>query len=150
MSHSPNKVFAYITNQNRLLVFSHPNFPEAGTQVPAGTVEQDEKLQNAVLREAYEETGLVGLKLIGYLGSCTYDMSPWGGHSAQHRHFFHLEIDRETPDLWQYYETSSGKQEPILFELFWVQLPDGVPELIAGHGQMLPQLLTQQYREVWP
>jgi 8-oxo-dGTP diphosphatase len=148
MSHSPNKVFAYITNQNRLLVFSHPNFPEAGTQVPAGTVEQDEKLQNAVLREAYEETGLVGLKLIGYLGSCTYDMSPWGGHSAQQRHFFHLEIDRETPDLWQYHETSGGKQEPILFELFWVQLPDGVPELIAGHGQMLPQLLTQQYREV--
>ena len=30
------KVFAYITYQRRLLVFSHPDFPEAGIQVPTG------------------------------------------------------------------------------------------------------------------
>jgi 8-oxo-dGTP pyrophosphatase MutT (NUDIX family) len=138
MSHSPEKVFAYITNHNRLLVFSHPNSPEAGIQVPAGTVKQNETLQNAVLREAYEETGLVGLKLIGYLGNCVYDMSPERGNSAQCRHFFHLEVDGEMPNLWQHYETSGGKREPILFELFWAHLPDGVPERIAGHGQMPP------------
>jgi 8-oxo-dGTP diphosphatase len=146
MPQPPTKVFAYITNQSRLLVFSHPDFPEAGIQVPAGTVEQGEILQDAVLREAYEETGLVGLKSIGYLGSCIYDMSPWGSHSSQYRHFFHLEPTEEVPDIWQYHETSGSKTEPILFELFWTQLPDGVPELIAGHGQMLPQLLMQQYQ----
>jgi hypothetical protein len=37
-----DKVFAYITHTDRLLVFSHPDFPEADIQVPAGTVKQDE------------------------------------------------------------------------------------------------------------
>ena len=43
------KVFAYITNQNRLLVFRHLDFPEAGIQVPAGTVMANEDLVTAVL-----------------------------------------------------------------------------------------------------
>jgi 8-oxo-dGTP pyrophosphatase MutT (NUDIX family) len=148
MSPPPTKVFAYITNQNFLLVFSHPDFPEAGIQVPGGTVEPGEPLQEAVLREAYEETGLVGLKLIGYLGSCVYDMSPWGGHPSQQRHFFHLELDGQSPRVWQHHETSGGKRDPILFELFWAELPNGIPKLFADHGQMLSKLLTQQYQEV--
>ncbi|NJO42556.1 MAG: NUDIX domain-containing protein [Cyanobacteria bacterium CRU_2_1] len=148
MSHPPTKVFAYITNQDRLLVFSHPDFPEVGIQVPAGTVEQSETLQEAVLREAYEETGLVGLKLIGYLGSCIYDMSPWGGHPSQQRHFFHLEVEGKILSRWRHNETSGGNRDPIMFELFWAQLPDEVPELIAGHGQMIFALLSQRYQEV--
>ena len=148
ISHSSTKVFAYITSQDHLLVFSHPDFPEAGIQVPAGTVEPGETLPAAVLREAYEETGLIGLKLVGYLGSCIYDMSPWGGHASQHRHFFHLELNGESPSLWQHQEASGGKRDPILFELFWAKLPSGVPELIAGHGQMLSALLARQYQEV--
>ena len=32
------KVVAYITNGQRLLVFTHPLSPEAGIQVPAGTM----------------------------------------------------------------------------------------------------------------
>ncbi|NJO80170.1 MAG: NUDIX domain-containing protein [Cyanobacteria bacterium RM1_2_2] len=150
-SDSPAKVFAYITHQNRLLVFSHPDCSAAGIQVPAGTVEPGETLQAAILREAYEETGLLKLKLIGYLGSCTYDMSPWGGPASQQRHFFHLEwepVEREGEPIhsWQHYETSGGKRYPILFELFWVALPEDVPKLIAGHDQMLSKLLLHQYQ----
>jgi ADP-ribose pyrophosphatase YjhB (NUDIX family) len=52
------KVFAYITQGNRLLVFRHADFPEAGLQVPAGTVRLDERPEDAVLREAFEETGV--------------------------------------------------------------------------------------------
>lgn len=62
------KVFAYITSGNRLLVFWHPDAPEAGTQVPAGTVEPGERPEAAVLREAFEETSLPGLELAGLLG----------------------------------------------------------------------------------
>ena len=32
------KAFAYVTHGNRLLIFSHPLAPEAGLQVPAGTM----------------------------------------------------------------------------------------------------------------
>ncbi len=35
-----HKVFAYITSQHQLLVFRHPYAPEAGIQVPAGTIEE--------------------------------------------------------------------------------------------------------------
>jgi 8-oxo-dGTP diphosphatase len=139
----PAKVFAYITHQQHLLVFTHPDFPEAGIQVPAGTVEPGETLQAAVLREAHEETGLVRLKLRRYLGNCLYDMSPWGGHPSQQRHFFYLVLEGECSRQWRHHETSGGKRAPIVVEFFWAQLPDHVPKLMAGHGQMISVLLSQ-------
>jgi hypothetical protein len=33
-----HKVLAYITHGERLLIFSHPDAPEAGLQVPGGDV----------------------------------------------------------------------------------------------------------------
>ena len=69
------KVIAYITCGDKLLVFSHPRYPEAGIQVPAGTVEEGEPLEEAVLREAREETGLKGLRTQSYLGVREYDLS---------------------------------------------------------------------------
>jgi NUDIX domain len=50
-----HKVFAYITHCNRLLVFVHPFAPEAGIQIPAGTIKANERPEEAVLREAFEE-----------------------------------------------------------------------------------------------
>jgi hypothetical protein len=36
-----DKVIAYITHGDRLPVFSHTQYPEAGIQAPAGTVKTD-------------------------------------------------------------------------------------------------------------
>ncbi len=47
-----HKVFAYITHGHHLLVFRHLYVPEAGIQVPAGTVEENERSEDAVLRNA--------------------------------------------------------------------------------------------------
>ena len=41
-----------------LLVFDHRDYPEAGTQIPAGGVDTGESIEEAVLREVLEETGL--------------------------------------------------------------------------------------------
>ena len=38
MADCKQKAFAYITHGNRLLVFRHVHHPEAGVQVPVGTV----------------------------------------------------------------------------------------------------------------
>ena len=62
------KVVAYVTSGDRLLVFRHVHEPEAGIQVPAGTVEPGESPDDAVIREAHEETGLAGLTIRRYLG----------------------------------------------------------------------------------
>jgi ADP-ribose pyrophosphatase YjhB (NUDIX family) len=62
MHHPIQKVTAFITREGEpgpeLLVFEHEHMPEAGIQVPAGTVEISEPIEQAVLREAWEETGL--------------------------------------------------------------------------------------------
>ena len=48
-----SKVLAYIVRGDELLVFRHRDYPEAGLQVPAGTIEQGECSRSAVLREVY-------------------------------------------------------------------------------------------------
>ena len=54
------KAVCYITRDRRILVFEHPGAPDAGIQVPAGTIEPGEDPARAALREAAEESGLRG------------------------------------------------------------------------------------------
>ena len=139
-----HKVFAYITHASRLLIFRHLDFPEAGLQVPAGTVEPGEDFAAAVLREAQEETGLDGLTIVAALGEHVRDMSDVGRDAIHHRHFYHLRCTATPPERWRHDETdpSDGSPAPIRFEFYWVDLPDGVPELICDHGQFIPRLLN--------
>jgi 8-oxo-dGTP pyrophosphatase MutT (NUDIX family) len=137
-----HKVFAYITHRNRLLVFRHVDFPEAGIQVPAGTVKPGEDLTVAVLREAQEETGLPDLTTKTYLGQQIRNMEDVGKLEIHHRHFYHLVCGGEPPDQWHHDETdpSEGGSSPIRFAFFWAAIPDEVPELICDHGILLPNL----------
>lgn len=136
------KVFAYITHRNRLLVFRHTDFPEAGIQVPAGTVLPNEDLTTAVLREAEEETGLQDLVIKAHLGEQIRNMEDVRKDEIHHRHFYHLLCIGDPPEQWQHDETSpsDGGASPIRFEFFWAAMPDQIPDLIADHGVMLPNL----------
>jgi RimJ/RimL family protein N-acetyltransferase/8-oxo-dGTP pyrophosphatase MutT (NUDIX family) len=137
-----HKVFAYITYGERLLLFSHPFAPEAGIQVPAGTVETNEDWETAVLREATEETGLPGLQIVRHLGDAEHQ---WPGREEiALRHFYHLRCTEEPPERWWHGELypSEGEAESIPFEFFWAQLPHEVPLLAPGHGQFLAKLMA--------
>ena len=138
-----HKVFAYITNGNRLLVFDHPEHPEAGTQVPSGTRPEEESSEAAVLREAEEETGLEGLKIEGFLGEVDFLVPEW--NQLLRRRFYHLSCPGTPADRWRHFERhpSDGTTAPILFELYWVDLPDGVPPLSPGHDAMLKYLIER-------
>jgi len=140
--HSAEKVIAYITHADRLLVFSHPHHPEAGLQVPGGTIEEGELPEDAVLREAQEETGLAGLEIHSYLGTQEVDVSTDGRSEIQRRHFFHLTLRGEAPVRWRHFEEhpSDGSTEPIELEHFWVQYPGKDPELSGGQGELLHKL----------
>jgi len=135
------KVLTYITRGSGLLVFRHPDSPESGIQVPGGTVEPGERVEDAALREAIEETGLASLRLSIYLGDMSRDMSDFGMDEIHHRHYFHVWCDEEPPATWQYYELNPhGSHQPILFDFYWVNLMDGVPALTANHAAYIPKL----------
>jgi 8-oxo-dGTP pyrophosphatase MutT (NUDIX family) len=136
------KAFAYITSSTRLLVFTHPNHAEAGIQVPAGTVEQGETPDAAVLREAAEETGLSGLRLNRWIGREVFDAHPYGRDEFHDRWFFHLTCDEPPPERWRHGESAAanGSHDVIPFEFFWVDLFGNMPALIAGHDRFIGQL----------
>jgi 8-oxo-dGTP pyrophosphatase MutT (NUDIX family) len=132
------KVVAYITHNDRLLVFRHSDFPyeEVGLQVPAGTVKPNEDPATAVLREATEETDLHTLRVVRELGTADYDMTPYR-REIHERHFFHLTVDGTVPERWESAERDHG--DPIRFECFWIPLADG-HVLSGGQGALLATL----------
>ena len=93
MTRRVDKVVVYITRGDLLLVFTHPDFPEAGLQVPAGTVEVGEAPADAARREAHEETGLERLSGWTFLGERERDMRDFGRDEVQRRFFFHARCD---------------------------------------------------------
>ena len=142
MAHIRHIVLAYITHADRLLVFAQPDFPEAGIQVPGGMVEEGEEPDEAVMREAFEETGLSGLRLQAFLGD--HSLSPPGWDEIHHRFFYHLTCEGRPPARWRHDETDPALGPgPITFEFFWVKLPDEVPPLFGGTDVMLPELLDR-------
>ena len=137
------KAMAYITTGKRLLVFSHPDFPAAGVQVPKGTLKAGESPAEGVMREAFEETGLKDLRLDSFLGVYDHPFPELG--ELQRRYFYHLVCDNSPQERWQHWETDpgNGTPDPIRFEFFWADLPDGLPQLQPGHDRMLPALMEK-------
>ncbi len=147
------KVYAYITHRNRLLVFTQPEtLDESGVQVPGGTMDPGERPEEAVMREAYEETGLTGLHLVRFLSSRDRDFRQYGDEpihqEIHHRHFFHLTCTEAPPERWDHFEQhpSDGSPGPIRFTLFWASLPDGVPALAGEMDACLPELMDSLRR----
>lgn len=140
------KAIAYITSGDRLLVFEHTDFPDAGVQVPAGTVEQGESPREAVLREAREETGLERLRLVRYLGERTFDLQNVGRTGVEQRHFFHLVAEGELSETWRHAEMdpSDGSPAPIWFRFYWVSLRGQMPVLSGDQAALLGKVWLER------
>jgi len=131
------KVICYVVHDGELLIFRHRDHPDAGVQVPAGTVAIGEAPAPAAVREAEEETGKRGFALIRELG--VYDhkfRETFRGverHEMHERHVFLLAPPPDLPERWSHFaEPESGG---FWFEFFWVPL---VPELrLAGDQHAL-------------
>lgn len=130
------KAVAYIVRDSKLLVFEHRDYPEAGVQVPAGTVGDSEDLEVAVLREAGEETGLDGLRVVGYLGSQEFQ----DPEQLSERHYFLLTVD-DAPKKWTHWESdATGTDEDFAFNLYWVSIEKAVEILHPAFGAKLENL----------
>ena len=121
---------AYIVRGDSLVALVHENdenpLLDSGLQVPAGTVHDGEDSAVAVLREAFEETGLRGLRIVRRLGR---DEITWPGGPPQVRDFFHLTTD-EAPTEWHHIEDDGGTGSPKPFRLFWI--PRSKASLLAA------------------
>ena len=140
MSTYRDRVVAYITKGDKLLVFRHLDYPEAGVQVPAGHPEEGEELVDAVIRESIEETGLEGFEFVKYLGHREYDFND-KDIGLERRHFYHLRYHGKPEEKWIHYEfdPSDDTPPPVRFEFNWVPISEAT--LDWDHYAMLYLLL---------
>jgi 8-oxo-dGTP pyrophosphatase MutT (NUDIX family) len=131
------KAVAYVVRDGQLLVFRHRDvdLAVAGVQVPAGTIRDGEAPAEAAVREAEEETGLPGLRVVRALGVYDYDVRP-GRNEIHERHFFHLSTDASVDDEWLWLERHDGVGEPTPFICSWIPLGQA-HVLAAGFGALI-------------
>lgn len=147
MVHSPHmtarltgvqKVEAYITRliggTATLLLFTQRGCPQAGWQVPAGTVEPGETLLDALHREIFEESGLQGLQVVSLLG---VHLNP---HNGMLRHAYHLAAPKGLAPSWPHRVHGIGEDHGMVFEYSWVPLTS-LPPLHARFARWLPALV---------
>ncbi|MGY5853527.1 MAG: NUDIX domain-containing protein [Candidatus Thorarchaeota archaeon] len=137
-----------MTRGAQLLVFVEQGFEYFGWQIPAGSQEEGESLENAILRETGEETGLKDIHINRHLGSTLVDQRKHGLEIIHHRHFYHVLCNETTPDTWSHEEKDPSfiaelTPERIIFNLFWVDLKNNSIQLAEGHGAFIPELLQE-------
>ncbi len=137
------KILAYITrqrgNQNELLVFEHLDFPDAGVQVPKGTVEPGEATDSAARREVHEETGLTKLDGLQRIGATIQPPFVEGGESEEWN-FFAMRMDGDVPDSWTHLVGGKGDDEGVRFRYYWLPLD---PSLELAGGQHVGLTLSE-------
>lgn len=136
-----DKVLAYIVRNSssgqELLVFDHRNFPDAGTQVPAGTVKLGEPIENALKREVLEESG-ISLSSIGrFVGS--YEWHRNDLNELHKRHVFFISLEG-LKDSWQHIVTGSDDDNSLVFDYFWISLEEASSLLAANQGDYLEHI----------
>ena len=112
-----------------LLVFDHVDFPDAGTQVPAGGMDPGESVSEAATREVSEECGLTTVAVVRELGKSDRPHAETG--RAQHTTYVLVTTTDARPG-WTWRVGGNGEDEGLLFRCWFTPLPlDGVE--LSGH-----------------
>ena len=125
-----DRVVAYVTRtrggRHELLTIEAEGDAEGGVQVPAGRLDIGETLEEGVLRELAEETGLTDARIVRELPEfeCTY--ATWN-----HNHAFHLVAGDETPQSWRHSVQGEGVDAGTVHICSWVPLG---PDLVLWHA----------------
>ena len=145
-----DKVVAYIVHDGQLAVFTHREpepLVQSGLQVPAGTVQPGEPPEQAVLREASEETGLSGLYVDRFVGTSNYDMRP-AGNGVHRRHFYLLRLLTTPPPTWTFDPAPEANEHgPMTFDFRWIPVAHG-HILAGGLGAMIGAITSQGHGRV--
>jgi 8-oxo-dGTP pyrophosphatase MutT (NUDIX family) len=136
-----HKVLIYLlrpaAGPSEVLVFQHRDYPEAGVQVPAGTVEPGEDVAATAYREVLEESGL-GAERVHLVQKLTDFPEPqW----QQHRHVFLFRPLVPLPDTWSHTVHGHGEDEGMVFNFYW--LPATPQLVLAGEQHRLLGLAVE-------
>lgn len=118
------RVLVYVERADGLLVFEHRDHSDAGTQVPAGGVDEGESLIDAARREVLEETGVEIDGELTLLG--THEHLDGLGEPAL-THFFRAEAPDGLPRAWQHTVGGAGEDAELVFDCRF----DAAPKLWA-------------------
>jgi 8-oxo-dGTP pyrophosphatase MutT (NUDIX family) len=132
------KVLAYITrNSSEVLVFLHRDHPEAGLQVPGGTVDPGEDLIEAIIREVFEESGLIinRADIARKIGETDYQRQDIP--EINHRHYFLIHT-KDLPETWAHTVHSTGADDGLVFLYSWMETSRAKALLTGKMGELLP------------
>lgn len=139
------KVLAYIIRtleeKKEVLVFDHRGEPEAGIQVPGGTVDPGEELEEALLREVLEESGLEFTEVQSYCGQAEYLRKDFP--EKHERHFYLIDLNilkKELPHSWSHQVFGEGEDQGLIFDYYWMEVGEASQKLVAEMGLMLDQI----------
>jgi GrpB-like predicted nucleotidyltransferase (UPF0157 family)/8-oxo-dGTP pyrophosphatase MutT (NUDIX family) len=115
------KVSAYIlysTKQgyDEILAFSQNDTENKSYEIPGGTVEKGERLEEALTREIKEETGFQEFTIEKKLGKVVYKNST----DTFVRTFFSVRINQPMQDTFSNYVKGSGKDSGSLYNFTWL------------------------------
>jgi 8-oxo-dGTP pyrophosphatase MutT (NUDIX family) len=132
------KAYGYVTrvkdDKTQVLVFRHKGIPQAGIQIPKGTVKvkEDEDTYNAVIREIKEETGIRGFEVEKLIAEDYWQ----NDDGAIHNRYFYKIVCNEIADEWEHNPTGGGEESGLIFQFFWISSDEAI-ELIRGHADYL-------------
>jgi ADP-ribose pyrophosphatase YjhB (NUDIX family) len=132
-----------VTRGRELLVFDHRDEPGVPTQVPAGRVDHGESLEEGVLREVEEETGVV-VTVVRELAR-PKEFAQLYGTGVHESHVFHAGAEPGGPDSWEHHVRGSGVDAGFVFRCRWAPLDD-CPHL-WGNADPLVERLRQSMPE---
>lgn len=152
--HVYHKAYVYLTCGTELLVFSEPDFPDVGLQVPGGTLDPGESYLQAARREFSEETGLsldIALESFADQDRILKNVPDCLDGLHRRRHF-HGSVPEKPAAEWEHFESSpSAGGPPIRFRLFWLDLFSDHASIetlfFEGFGAQLETLRSRMERQ---
>jgi len=133
------RAVGYVTRGRELLVFEHAGM----TQIPAGRVDHDETLEEGLVREVKEETG-VDAEVVSLLadGAEFEELFGPGNHESW---AFHAVATGDTQDVWTHHVSGTGMDAGMAMPCRWVPLAER--PLLWGRADPLVERLLVSISE---
>jgi 8-oxo-dGTP pyrophosphatase MutT (NUDIX family) len=128
-------------HESRVLCFDHADFPEAGTQIPAGGIAEGETIEAAAAREVLEETG-IRISQARALGVQVLEDQDLGVRKVT-TFLAAVAIDPPTGGWRHTVPPHEGDDSGLVFECFFLDLQKAAAALtIDRQGEFLSRVLA--------